>query len=235
MTGDAVREALRDLLLPTLVAAAFALFALPLLAESAVVVRDRALLDGALATSWLLAVASGLRLGTLLPGQGLGPLLRPTVGDTSFLLHRLGGFALVLFLQTASLLVGLLLHAPVRGSGPGLLAHGAACIGEAVVATLLAALFAVVVRPWLAAGCAGALLMVGHLEQELLAAVDASPLVRLLLCMVPSVERLDVQGELITGAALDPLQLALGSAELAGWSVVLGLALRVAWSRTDRG
>lgn len=237
MIADALGEALRELLLPTLLAAAFALLALPLLAESAVVVRDRALLDGVLAVSWLLAAASGLRLGARLPGDGLGPLLRPVVGDTRFLVARVAGFAGILALQTTTTLALCLLHAPVRAAGLGLLAHGLACVGEAFVATLLTALFCVAVRPWLAAGCAGSLLIVGHLEQDLTAALAGSslePVARGLTLLVPSFERLDVQGELLTGAPIAPASLALGGAELVGWSLALGLALRAAWAKADR-
>jgi len=234
---DAAQEAVQELWLPTLAALGFALLALPLLAESAVMVRDRAVLDGVLALAWLLSVGSGLRLGTLLGGQGLGPLLRPAVGDGRFLRDRLAGHGAVLAGQASLVLALSCLHAPVRGGGPGLLVHGLACAGEAVLATLLTALLAVVVRPWLGAACAGALLLVGHLEQELLASLaDTSARIpaQALLLFVPSVERLDVQGALLRHSPIDPAAVGVGAVELAGWCLLLGLAVRAAWARVDR-
>ncbi len=234
---DAAQEALRELWLPTLAVAGFALLALPLLAESAILVRDRAVLDGVLALTWLLAVGSGLRLGTLLGGQGLGPLLRPSLGDGRFLRDRLAGHALALTGQTLLLLVLSSLHGPVRAAGPGLLVHGLACAGEAVLAALLTALLAAVVRPWLGAACAGAILLVGHLEQELLISIaDTSARLpaQALLLLVPSIERIDVQGALIRQGPIDPVVVSVGLVELAGWGLLLGLLLRWAWARCDR-
>jgi hypothetical protein len=237
ITRDAAQEALRELALPTLAVAAFALLALPLLAESAVMVRSRALLDGTLALTWLLSVGSGLRLGTLLHGQGLGPLLRPALGDGPFLRGRLLGHSLVLAGQAALVLGLTALHAPVRAAGVGLVVHGVACAGEAVLAALLTALIAAAVRPWLGAVGAGALLLVGHLEHQLLTSLGAS-VARLpaqaLLLLVPSVERLDVQGALIRHAAIDPRVVGVGLVELAGWCLLLGLSVQAAWQRTDR-
>ena len=124
---DAALEALRDLALPTLGAVGFALIALPLLAESGVVVRDRALLDSTLALGWWLAIVSGLRLGTLLDGGGLGPLLRPTLGSGRYFLRRCLGQAGVLGLQTALFFGGAGLLDAVRAAGWGLLLHGLGC------------------------------------------------------------------------------------------------------------
>lgn len=229
---DAATEALRELALPTIAAVAFALLALPLIAESGVVVRQRAILDGTLAVGWLLSVASGLRLGALLGGQGLGPLLRPVLGDLPFLAHRLLGYSVVLTAQAAVFLALAALHT----RHPGLLVHGVACALEGLLAVLLTALVATAVRPWLGAVVAAALLWVGHLEQELVAALGAGgPVARVVLLLVPSVEGLNVQGALLAGAPLDPAALAVGLGQAVGWCLLTTLLLRMAWARTDRG